>query len=84
MRLGAGAWAALMGHGEVGKFPGWRGKMQAALAMLKGDFAALLLLPRMLGKRRDVERIRKLSPREVRNLIMEHRIPLKQLSRQAI
>ena len=84
MRLGAGAWAALMGQGEVGKFPGWRGKMQAALAILKGDFAALLLVPRMLAKRRDVERIRKLSPREVRKLILENRIPLKQLSRQAI
>ncbi len=84
LRLGAGAWAALMGHGEVGKFPGWRGKIQAALAMLKGDWEALLLLPRMLAKRRDVERIRKLSPREVRKLILEHRIPLKQLTRQAI
>jgi GT2 family glycosyltransferase len=84
MRLSAGAWAAMMGQGEVGKFPGWRGKMQAALAMLKGDWEALLLLPRMLAKRRDVERIRKLSPREVRKLILENRIPLKQLSRQAI
>jgi GT2 family glycosyltransferase len=84
MRLGAGLWAAMLGQGEVGKFPGLRGKMQAALAMLKGDFAALLLIPRMLGKRRDVEQIRKLSPREVRKLIMEHRISLKQLTRQAI
>jgi GT2 family glycosyltransferase len=84
MRLSAGAWAAMMGQGEVGKFPGWRGKMQAALAMLKGDWEALLLLPRMLAKRRDVERIRKLSSREVRKLILENRIPLKQLSRQAI
>ncbi len=84
MRLGAGAWAALMGHGEVGKFPGWRGKMQAALAMLKGDWEAALLLPRMLAKRRDVEHIRKLSSRDVRKLIMEHRISLKQLTRQAI
>ena len=84
MRLGAGAWAAMLGHGEVGKFPGWRGKMHAALAMLKGDFAAMLLIPRMLSKRRDVERIRKLSPGDVRKLILEHRIPLKQLTRQAI
>jgi GT2 family glycosyltransferase len=84
MRLGAGAWAALLGHGEVGKFPGWRGKMRAALAMLTGDWQALLLLPRMLKKRRDVERIRKLSPHEVRKLILENRVSLKQLSRQAI
>jgi len=84
MRLGAGVWAAAMGHGEAGKFPGFGGKMRAALALLKGDFDALSLIPRMLTKRRDVKRIRKLSAREVKTLIMEHRISLKQLMRQAI
>jgi len=84
MRLGAGVWAAVTGQGEVGKFPGLRGKLQAALALLKGDFAAVWLIPRMLGKRRGMERIRKLSPGEVRKLIMEHRISLRQLMRQAI
>ncbi len=84
MRLGAGVWAALLGQGEVGKFPGLRGKLQAALALLKGDLAALPLIPRMLAKRRGMERIRKLSPREVRKLILEHRISLKQLMRQAV
>jgi hypothetical protein len=84
MRLAAGAWAAVTGHGEVGKFPGFGGKVQAALAMLKGDLGALLLAPRMLAKRRAIDRIRKLSPREVRKLILEHRISLKQLTRQAI
>jgi GT2 family glycosyltransferase len=84
MRLGAGAWAAVTGQGEVGKFPGLRGKLQAALALLKGDLAALPLIPRMLRKRRGIERIRKLSPREVKKLILEHRIPLKQLMRQAV
>jgi GT2 family glycosyltransferase len=84
MRLGAGAWAAVTGQGEVGKFPGLRGKLQAALALLKGDLQALRLIPRMLGKRRQIERIRKLSPRQVRKLILEHRIPLKQLMRQVV
>jgi GT2 family glycosyltransferase len=84
MRLGAGVWAAVMGQGEVGKFPGLGGKLQAALALLKGDLAALWMIPRMLGKRRGIERIRKLSPRDVRKLILEHRIPLKQLMRQAV
>jgi hypothetical protein len=84
MRLAAGAWAAIASQGEVGKFPGVHGKLQAAFAMLKGDWQALPLLPRMLAKRRAVERIRKLSPREVRRLIMEHRISLKQLMRQAV
>jgi GT2 family glycosyltransferase len=84
MRLGAGMWAAITGQGEVGKFPGVRGKLQAARALLAGDWQAVPLLPRMLAKRRDVERIRKLSPREVRKLILQHRISLKQLMRQAV
>jgi GT2 family glycosyltransferase len=84
LRLGAGVWAAVTGQGEVGKFPGIRGKLQAALAMIQGDFAALRLIPRMLAKRRDVARIRKLAPREIRKLILEHRISLKELMRQAV
>jgi GT2 family glycosyltransferase len=84
MRLGAGLWAAITGQGEVGKYPGALGKLRAALALLKGDFEALALLPRMLAKRRDLERIRKLSPRQVKQLILRYRISLKQLMRQAV
>ena len=51
MRLGAGLWAALLGEGEVGQFPGVGGKVRAALALVKGDFQALALVPRMLAKR---------------------------------
>jgi GT2 family glycosyltransferase len=84
MRLAAGVWAAIAGQGEVGKYPGVRGKLRAAIAMLQGDWQAAPLLPRMLAKRRAVERIRRLSPRQVRKLIMDHRISLKQLMRQAV
>ena len=84
MRLLAGLWAALLGQGEVGRYPGAGGKLGAALALLKGDFAALTLLPRMLRKRRAIDKFRKLSPSEVRTLILDHRIPLKELMRQAI
>ena len=83
-RLVASLWAAARNRGEVGQYPGIRGKLQAALALLRGDLQALKLLPRMLRKRRDVNRIRKLSPREVKQLILRHRIPLKQLTEQAI
>ena len=82
-RLAAGLWAATRDKGEVGQFPGVGGKVRAALALLKGDLAALKLLPRMLNKRRAVNRVRKLSPREVRQLILQYRIPLKQLTEQA-
>ena len=84
LRLGAGVCAAITGQGEVGKYPGVRGKLEAAVALLKGDFQAIPLLPRMLAKRRDVDRIRKLKPGEVRKLILEHRISLKELMRQAV
>lgn len=84
LRLGAGIWAALTGEGEVGKYPGFRGKLQAAMALLKGDFQAMALLPSMLAKRRDVARFRKLKPSEVRKLILQHRISLKELMRQAV
>jgi GT2 family glycosyltransferase len=83
-RLAAGLWAAATHQGEVGRYPGLTGKMRAALALLKGDLAALRLLPKMLAKRRSVNRIRKLSSREVRALLMQHRIPLKELTEQAI
>jgi len=83
-RLAAGLWAAATQQGEVGRYPGLTGKIRAALALLKGDLAALMLLPKMLAKRRSLNRIRKLSSREVRALIMEHRIPLKELTERAI
>ena len=39
MRLGAGVWAAITGQGEVGKYPGVRGKLRAALADVEGRLA---------------------------------------------
>ena len=84
IRLAASLWAAARNRGEVGQFPGLRGKMQAALALLRGDLQALILLPRMLRKRRCLNQIRKLSPRQVRKLLLHYRIPLKQLTEQAI
>jgi GT2 family glycosyltransferase len=83
-RILAGILASWRGQGEISKFQGWRGKGRAAMSLLKGDMAALRLLPRMLRKRRDMEKIRKLSPREVRELILRYRIPLKHLTESAV
>jgi GT2 family glycosyltransferase len=82
-RISAGMWASLRGRGETSYFPGAAGKLRMATALLKGDLWALLLLPRILRKRARMRRIRKLSPREVRALILAHRISLKALSQQA-
>ncbi|HEX5229148.1 MAG TPA: glycosyltransferase family 2 protein [Bryobacteraceae bacterium] len=84
LRLAAGVWAAITGKGEVGKYPGVSGKFTAAGALLIGDLKAIPLLPRMFAKRREIARIRKLSPREVRRLILDHQISLKELTRQAV
>ena len=54
-----------------------------AASLVRGDLAALALLPRILRKRRDIERIRKLSPREVRELILGIRISLRELGGQS-
>lgn len=83
-RLGAGAWAATTGRGEAARFPGARGKLMIAAALLKGGISAMALLPRMLLKRRDLRRIRKLKPRDVRRLLLAHRITLREISEQAI
>ena len=82
-RLASGAWEAAQGRGETSLYPGVAGKLTVATALLRGDCEALLLAPRMLRKRREIERIRKLSPRQVRELILENKISLRELSGQS-
>jgi hypothetical protein len=82
-RIACGAWEAARGRGEASLYPGLAGKLTMASALIRGDCQALLLLPRMLRKRRQIERIRKLSAVEVRELILGNRISLRELSRQS-
>ncbi len=83
-RIMAGALAAARGKGEIGRFPNWREKSRAAWALLRGDLAALPLVPKMLRKRRQVARLRKLAPGEVRRLLRRYRIPLRSLTENAV
>lgn len=83
-RLCAGLWAAITGQGEVARYAGAGGKLQLALALLKGDLQALPLLPRMFAKRAAIRQMSKLPPCEIRKLIMTHRISMKELMRQAV
>lgn len=83
-RMAAGAWAGILGQGEAARFPGWKGKARIAAALLKGNLAAVPLIPRMLRKRKNIEQIRRLAPAEVRALILRNRISLREISRQAI
>jgi GT2 family glycosyltransferase len=82
-RISAGMAAAARGKGEIGRFPGIRGKLRAATAILRGDLQALRMLPRMLRKRSEIERLRRLSPSQVRRLILSHRIELRKLTEES-
>jgi GT2 family glycosyltransferase len=75
-RLAAGAAAAGRGTGDTAHFPGLAGKLRMAGAILAGDLAALAMAPRMLRKRAEIARIRKLSPGDVRRLIFANRLAL--------
>jgi len=79
LRLASGAAAAAGGKGEMARFRGFANKLRLAWTILRADLAALNLLPRMLRKRREVRRLAKLTPAEVRRLILENRISVREL-----
>jgi GT2 family glycosyltransferase len=82
-RIVAGMWAALRNRGETRHYPGMGGKLTAGLALLRGTAEALPLIPVMLRKRRAFRRKRRLTPRQIRKLLLANRIPLRELSEQA-
>ena len=82
-RIAAGIRASFRGTGETALFPGWRGKWMMCKGLLLGDVAAVAMLPRMLAKRRAMKHIARLTPRQIRQLIFDHRIELRELSTQA-
>jgi GT2 family glycosyltransferase len=77
VRVAATIAQAGRGGGDTGHFPGLGGKLTMAAAILRGDAAALRLAPRMLRKRAQIRRLRRLSPRQVRRLLLAHRLSLK-------
>jgi len=72
LRLAGGLIAAAGDKGEMARFPGLRNKLILACTIVRADLAALRLLPRMLRKRRAVDR--KLTSAQIRRLILDHRI----------
>jgi GT2 family glycosyltransferase len=80
VRLAAGALLAQGNHGDTVHFPGAGGKLTIARALAAGDLAALRLIPRMLGKRAQIDRIRRLRPSEVRRLLLAHRLSLTEVA----
>ncbi|HVN06339.1 MAG TPA: glycosyltransferase family 2 protein [Bryobacteraceae bacterium] len=78
-RLAGGVVAAAGGKGEMARFPGFANKLRLAGAIITADLAALPMLPRMWRKRRGVRRMAKLTPAEVRRLILDNRISVRAL-----
>lgn len=79
LRLGGGMLAAAGGKGEMARFPGLGNKLRLAWTILRADLAALRLVPRMLRKRATVRRIAKLTPGEIRRLLLNNRISVRDL-----
>jgi hypothetical protein len=79
-RLVAGFAAAQRGTGDTTHFPGLGGKWMIARALMSGNLQAMRLAPRILRKRREIDAIRRLSPREVRRLLLAHRLSLKDVA----
>ncbi len=80
-RLAHGAWSSTQGSGETSHFKGLRGKLRLAGALLRGDLQAVRLVPRILRKRREMRKLSKLTPSQVRALLLSHRISLSELAR---
>lgn len=83
-RMAYGLLAAARNRGEIRHFPGFGGKLRAAGAILRGGVRALPLLAPMLRKRREIDRMRKLTPRAVRRLLFRYRVRLAELTGQAV
>ena len=68
------------GAGDTAHFPGAAGKWRMTRAILRGQWRALRMAPVILRKRREVSRMRKLSPRQLRRLLLAHRLRLKDVA----
>jgi hypothetical protein len=75
--------AALRGKGEIRRYAGPKGKLTAATALLRGTLSALPMIPSMIRKRRAFRSKHRLSPKQVRRLLLRFRIPLRELSEQS-
>jgi GT2 family glycosyltransferase len=82
-RIVAGMWAAARNRGEMRHYPGMSGKFTAALALLRGTAEAIPRIPAMLRKRRTLRPKRRLTGRQIRKLLLDNRIGLRELSESA-
>ena len=84
LRAAAGAWGAAVGRGEAARFAGRQSLWLLIKCFFRANLVALAGLPRILAKRREVARICRLSPAEVRALLRRFRIRLRDLVLSAL
>ena len=82
-RILGGFWAAIRNRGELRHYSGTTGKFAAAMALIRGTASAIPLIPKMLRKRREFRAKHRLSPKQIRALLLRHRISLRELSEQS-
>ncbi len=80
LRVVAGLYGAVAGSGEAGRFAGESGLILLIKCFLRANLAALAGLPRMLKKRAEVSRIRRLTASEICVLLRRFRIRLRDLA----
>jgi GT2 family glycosyltransferase len=83
-RLIAGAIAGFRGRGEAARFHGVGEKWRLGKALLRGTAEAARMAPATWRKRRSMRPLRRLSSKQVRELLLRYRISLKELVEQAI
>ena len=84
LRIAGGTWASLRGRGEAGRFPGAGGKVRMAAALLSGTWHGWRQAPAMWRKRRELQRLRRLSTSETLALLRHYKIGLKEISEQSV
>jgi GT2 family glycosyltransferase len=79
-RFGWHAYAALRRRGSAGQFVGAHGWSRALGNLAWSYFSAARLLPEALRRRRQIQRTKRLSNREVRELLRRFQIDLRELT----
>jgi GT2 family glycosyltransferase len=72
-------YSLLSGKGSVARFAEGNKKLQLVKVVIKAYWGALVKLPEMLKKRKEIWNLRRLSTKEYRELLGKHRITAKEL-----
>lgn len=79
-RLALQAWGALRGRGAAARLREQRSAPHLVAVTLRAWLSALRLAPRVLRRRWRARSLRRLSSRELRALLAEHRLPLREVA----